>query len=113
MEINVRERNGVTIFDVQGRIISLYSLELKSLIDDYIASAEGEIKILLNLAKVTGIDGSGLGVVVATYMSVQRKNGRIALLNLGKSNRQLIVNRKLMTIFETYDNEDEAVASFQ
>jgi len=114
MEINVRERNGVTILDIQGRIIGSDSLQLKSVIDEQIASkAEGEVKILLNLAKVPMMDSSGLGVVVAAYTSVQRKKGRIALLNLGRSTRQLIVMAKLMTIFETYDNEDVAVASFK
>jgi anti-sigma B factor antagonist len=114
MDVNIREQDGVTIFDIQGRIIGSDSLELKSVIDDHIASqAEGEVKILLNLAKVPMMDSSGLGVVVAAYTSVQRKKGRIALLNLGRSTRQLIVMAKLMTIFETYDNEDEAVTSFQ
>jgi anti-sigma B factor antagonist len=113
MEVNIRERNGVTIFDIQGRIIGADSLELKSIIDDHIASkTEGEVKILLNLARVPMMDSSGLGVVVAAYTSVQRKKGRIALLNLGRSTRQLIVMAKLMTIFETYDDEDTAVDSF-
>jgi anti-sigma B factor antagonist len=114
MEVNIRERNGVTIFDIQGRIIGADSLELKSIIDDHIASkTEGEVKILLNLARVPMMDSSGLGVVVAAYTSVQRKKGRIALLNLGRSTRQLIVMAKLMTIFETYDDEDTAVDSFK
>lgn len=114
MKVNVRERNGVTIFDIQGRIIGSDSLELKSSIDEHLASkTEGEVKILLNLAKVPMMDSSGLGVVVAAYTSVQRKKGHIALLNLGKNSRQPITMAKLTTIFETYNNEDEAVASFQ
>jgi len=114
MNVKIRERDGVTILDIQGRIIGSDSLELKSVIDDLIASkAEGEVKILLNLAKVPMMDSSGLGVVVAAYTSVQRKKGRIALVNLGRSTRQLIVMAKLMTIFETYDDEDKAIASFK
>jgi anti-sigma B factor antagonist len=114
MNVKIRERDGVTILDIQGRIIGSDSLELKSVIDDLISSkAEGEVKILLNLAKVPMMDSSGLGVVVAAYTSVQRKKGRIALLNLGRSTRQLIVMAKLMTIFETYDDEDKAIASFK
>ncbi|MBC8459277.1 MAG: STAS domain-containing protein [Deltaproteobacteria bacterium] len=113
MDVKIREVDGVTILDVQGRIMGSDSLELKSIIDQVIASkAEGEAKLLLNLAKVPMMDSSGLGVVVAAYTSVQRKKGRVALLNLGRSTRQLIVMAKLMTIFETYDNEDDAVASF-
>jgi len=114
MEINVRERNGITIFDIQGQIIGSGSFQLKSSIDAYIASkAEGEVKVLLNFGPDFGPpDKSGFGVIVALYTSVQRKKGRIALLNLGGSTRQLVVMAKLMTVFETYDNEDEAVASF-
>jgi len=113
MEITVREKDEITIFDIQGRIISIYTLELKNLIDDSIALAlktGKKIKILLNFAKVSLIDSHGLKVVIVAYMFTQSKGGKIALLNLGKSNRQIIVNRKLQTIFETY--EDEAIASF-
>ena len=112
MNVNIRERDGVTILDIQGKIIGSDSLELKSIIDEQVsAKGEGEIRLLLNLAKVPMMDSSGLGVVVAAYTSVQRKKGRIALLNLGKSINNLIVMAKLITIFERYDSEDEAVAA--
>jgi len=111
--MKIREIEGVTILDIQGRIIGSDSLELKRIIDKTIASKfEGEAKLLLNMDKVPMMDASGLGVVLAAYTSVRRKKGRVALLNLGKSTRQLIIMAKLMTIFETYDNEDDAVASF-
>jgi len=113
MNVNIRPKDGVTILDIQGRIIGPDSLQLKQIIDEEIASFEEEPKLLLNLAKVPMMDSSGLGVVVAAYTSVRRKNGRIALLNLGKSTKQLIVMAKLIMIFETYDDEDEAIASFK
>ena len=59
------------------------------------------------------MDSSGLGVIVATYTSIQRKGGRIALLKIAGNIRSLIVMAKLLTIFDRYDDEDEAVASFQ
>ncbi len=112
MNVNIRERDGVTILDIQGKIIGSDSLDLKRIIDEQIASsAEGEAKLLLNLAKVPMMDSSGLGVVVAAYTSVQRKKGRIGLLNLGKSINSLIVMAKLITIFERYNSEDEAIAA--
>lgn len=113
MNVNIRQREGVTILDIQGRIIGPDSLDLKRIVDEQIAAFEEEPKLLLNLAKVPMMDSSGLGVVVAAYTSVRRRNGRIALLNLGKSTKQLIVMAKLIMIFETYNDEDEAVASFK
>ena len=112
MNVNIREKDGVVILDIQGKIIGSDSLELKRIIDEQIASkGEGEVKILLNLAKVPMMDSSGLGVLVAAYTSVQRKKGRIALINLGKSINNLIVMAKLITIFERYDSEEEAIAA--
>ncbi len=113
MNVNIRQRDGVIILDIQGRIIGPDSLDLKRIIDEQIASSEGEPKLLLNLAKVPMMDSSGLGVVVAAYTSVRRQNGRVALLHLSKSTKQLIVMAKLIMIFDTYDDEDEAVASFE
>ena len=114
MTINVREREGVIILDIEGKIIGSDSLELKDVISEKIKSMpEGEVRLLLNLGKVPMMDSSGLGVVVAAYTSVQRKKGRIALLNAGRNIRSLIVMAKLMTIFDRYDNEDEAIAALK
>ncbi len=111
MNINVREREGVTILDIEGKIIGHDALDLKRVIDEIISTKkEGEVKLLLNLAGVPMMDSSGLGVIVAAYTSVQRKKGKIALLNLGKSINNLIVMAKLITIFQRYDDEDTAIA---
>lgn len=114
MEIVVRKRDDVTILDIAGRIAGSDSLDLKRAIDAQIEIAAGNIaKIVLNLERVRIVDSFGLGVIVAAYTSIQRNGGRIALLNVGGNIKNLIVMAKLMTIFDRYDNEDEAVASFQ
>lgn len=114
MNVNIRKREDVAIVDVEGRIIGADSLALKHIIDEQISAAEaGQVKLLLNLEKVRMVDSSGLGVIVAAYTSVQRKGGRIALLHVSGNIRSLIVMAKLVTIFDRYDNEDEAIASFQ
>ena len=59
------------------------------------------------------MDSSGLRAIVAAYTSAQRKEGRIALLNIGADIKSLIVMAKLVTIFERYDDEDDAIALFQ
>lgn len=114
MTVDVRNREGVTILDVEGKIIGSDSLALKHIIDEQVnAAEEGAVKILLNLEKVRMVDSSGLGVIVAAYTSVQRKGGRVALLQVTGNIRSLIVMAKLVTIFDRYEDEDEAVASFQ
>jgi anti-sigma B factor antagonist len=114
VKVKIREREDVTILDIDGRIIGVDSLDLKHLIDEQIQAAEdGKVKILLNMKDVRMMDSSGLGVIVATYTSVQRKGGRIALLNVGGNIKSLIVMAKLLTIFDRYDDEDEAISSFQ
>ena len=113
MDVNIRKRDDVTIFDIEGKIIGSDSLALKHIIDEQITVAEDDkAKILLNLEKVNMVDSSGLGVIVAAYTSVQRKEGRIALLKVGGKLKSLIVMAKLMTIFDRYDDEGEAIASF-
>ncbi|MCH8290493.1 STAS domain-containing protein [Candidatus Poribacteria bacterium] len=114
MNVDIRQRDGVSILDINGRIIGSDSLVLKHIIDEQISSSEdGSINIILNMEKVRMMDSSGLGVIVATYTSIQRKGGRIALLKIAGNIRSLIVMAKLLTIFDRYDDEDEAVASFQ
>ena len=114
MNVNIRKTEGVTILDIDGRIIGSDSLALKHIIDEQInAAEESNVKLLLNLEKVRMVDSSGLGVIVAAYTSVQRKGGRIALLKLSGNIKSLIVMAKLVTIFDRYENEEEAIASFQ
>lgn len=113
MTVDIRKKEGVTILDIEGRIIGSDSLALKNIIDEQIdAAEEGNARILLNLADVRMVDSSGLGVIVSSYTTVQKKGGRVVLLHPGGNIRSLIVMAKLVTIFERYDDEDEAVASF-
>ncbi len=114
MDITVRKKDDVTILDIWGRITGSNSLDLKHTINEQIDIAMDNIaKIVLNLERVRIVDSFGLGVIVAAYTSIQRKGGRIVLLHVGGNIKNLIVMAKLMTIFDRYDNEDEAVASFQ
>ena len=72
----------------------------------------GKTKILLNLADVPYVDSAGLGEIVRTYTTVSRKGGKLKLLNLTKKIQDLLSITKLLTVFETYDSENEAVRSF-
>lgn len=113
MQINLRNKGSVIILDIEGNLVGPNTIALKNAIDDQIREADGEpVFMILNLERVQLMDSSGLGVVVAAYASIRRNNGRIALLNIGGNIRSLIIMAKLVTIFDRYETEDDAIASF-
>ena len=73
---------------------------------------QGHKKIVLNLADVPYIDSAGLGEIVRTYTTVSRQGGSLKLLNLTKRITDLLSITKLLTVFETFDSENDAVRSF-
>ncbi|RKU27968.1 hypothetical protein C6497_10360 [Candidatus Poribacteria bacterium] len=114
MKINQRNKGNVTILDIEGNLVGPNTVELKKLIDNQIRTAEGEpVSMILNMERVQMMDSSGLGVIVAAYASIRRNDGRVVLLNIGGNIRSLIIMAKLVTIFDRYDTEAEALASFQ
>ena len=72
----------------------------------------GKTKILLNLADVPYVDSAGLGEIVRCYTTVSRKGGKLKLINLTRKIQDLLAITKLLTVFETYDSEEEGVRSF-
>jgi anti-sigma B factor antagonist len=78
-----------------------------------LAIHEGQNKFLLNLAEVNYIDSSGLGELVAGFLLVQKNGGKMKLLHLNYRVREIMQMTKLLTIFEVFEDEEEALASFQ
>lgn len=110
MNISVREREGVTIFDIDGRIIGEDSLSLKQRIDTNIQKVgEGKARILLNMEKVPLIDSSGLGIIIAAHTAVLRRSGKIGLLKPSKNVSNLITIAKLVNIITSFDDEEKAI----
>jgi anti-sigma B factor antagonist len=111
MKITERQVKDVTILDLEGKIlIGEGDDALREAVTRVVDS--GKSKILLNLAEVPYVDSAGLGEIVRCYTTVSRKNGRLKLLNLTKKIRDLLSITKLLTVFETFETEDEAVNSF-
>jgi anti-sigma B factor antagonist len=73
---------------------------------------QGQRKIILNLSDVPYIDSAGLGEIVRTYTTVSRQGGSLKLLNLTKRIQDLLAITKLLTVFETFENEQDAIKSF-
>jgi anti-sigma B factor antagonist len=112
MEIAERTVNDVTILDLKGKMTLGEGDELlKDKINSLLAA--GRKKLLLNLEGVPYIDSAGLGEVVRTYTTVSRQGGSLKLLNLTKRIEDLLSITKLLTVFETYDSEADAVQSYR
>jgi len=111
LNISNRQSGNITIVDLSGKIaLGESNRALHEAIRGLIS--DGQKNILLNLANVSIIDSSGLGELVASYASVERSGGTLKLSNLSDRNIQLITITKLYTVFDVFDNEAEALASF-
>ncbi|HEX2640842.1 MAG TPA: STAS domain-containing protein [Pyrinomonadaceae bacterium] len=111
LNISTRDVKGITVIDIEGRIaLGDSSAKLHQSLRDLVDG--GKHQILINLAKVTGIDSSGLGTLVAGYTTVERAGGQLKLENLSERALELMTITKLFTVFEIFDNEDAAINSF-
>lgn len=111
MQIDERTVGDVLILDVKGRITLGEGDEiLKDKVNSLLN--QGNKKIVLNLAEVPYIDSAGLGEIVRTYTTVSRQGGSLKLLSLTKRITDLLAITKLLTVFETYESENDAVQSF-
>ena len=111
MQIEERVVNDVTILDLKGKITLGDGDEaLKDKINSLVL--QNRRRILLNLADVPYIDSAGLGEVVRTYTTVSRQGGQLKLVNLTKRISDLLSITKLLTVFETFESEAEALKTF-
>jgi len=111
MQIDERVTGDVVVLDLKGRVMlgegdELLKDKVNSLLN------QGRKKIVLNLAEVPYIDSAGLGEIVRTFTTVSRQGGSLKLLNLTKRITDLLSITKLLTVFETFDSEAEAIQSF-
>jgi anti-sigma B factor antagonist len=111
MQIEERIVGDVTILDLKGKMTLGEGDELlKDKINSLIH--QNQKNLLLNLEGVPYIDSAGLGEIVRTYTTVSRQGGSLKLLSLTKRITDLLSITKLLTVFETFDSENEAVRSF-
>jgi len=111
MQIGERRVGDVVVLDLKGKVTLGEGDEvLKDKINSLMN--QGHKKIVLNLADVPYIDSAGLGEIVRTFTTVSRQGGSLKLLNLTKRISDLLAITKLLTVFETFDTEHEAVQSF-
>ena len=112
MHISERKIGDVVVVDVSGKITlgeggdAVLKDKMRSLVQ------QGQTKLLLNLGEVSYVDSAGLGEIVQSYATVNKNGGTLKLLTVTKRIKDLLSITKLLTVFETYDSEAEAVTSF-
>jgi anti-sigma B factor antagonist len=111
MQIAERQSGSVTVLDLSGKVTlgedsTLLKDKLQSLLH------QGKKNLILNLAQVSYVDSAGLGALVSAYTTVTREGGSLKLVNVTKRLQDLLSITKLLTVFETFDSEDEALRSF-
>jgi anti-sigma B factor antagonist len=110
LSVNTRKVGDVIVVDMSGRLTSgepvlLVRNTVRHFLDD------GERKFVLNLGDVSYIDSSGLGELVTTYTSLQNRGGNVNLLNLTRKAKDLLQMTKLLTVFDTFEDEAKAVGA--
>jgi anti-sigma B factor antagonist len=112
LKINVRALNdGIVVVDCAGRLV--FGEETAELRDRVRALTTEGSRIILNLAEVTYIDSGGLGTLVALYTTARNTGASIKLARLTPRVGDLLQVTKLLTVFEVYNSEEEAVESFR
>jgi len=112
MQLSERKIGDVVVVDVSGKITlgdggdQILKDKMRSLVQ------QGHKKVLLNLGEVSYVDSAGLGELVQSYATVNKNGGSLKLLNTTKRIKDLLAITKLLTVFDTYDSEAEAVTSF-
>jgi anti-sigma B factor antagonist len=111
MKIKVRDLDEVVVFDVSGRVMGgpdadLFHDQVKKTLSG------GKKNILVNLAKVNWINSTGLGILIAAYTSINDAGGHFKLANISDRIESILMVTKLSGIFEAYETEEEALASF-
>ena len=111
MKIETRKVGDVTVLDCSGKItLGEGTMAVRNSVREILKN--GGMKIILNLGAVNYIDSSGIGELVSSYTTVTNGGGQLKLLNLTKKIQELLAITKLLTVFQVYNDERAAVASF-
>lgn len=111
MDINVRKRSQVQVVQLKGQ------LRLGDAVDDLQRTineslAEGDTRFVINLSEVPMIDSSGIGVLVRFLASAKKRGGSVKLVNLSSFAQKTLRVVGVLSLFDVYEDDDQAVASF-
>ncbi len=112
MAVDIRQRDDVVILKPKGKVIGRSVRDLSNAINEENAKISDSPKFLFDFADVSMMDSSGLGTLLGAHVSIIQKGGRVAVINVSEKNvKSLIIRSRLISTFEHFDSEDEAVAS--
>jgi len=111
LDIHQREREGITIVDLKGRVtVGPEASALREQISQDVAA--GKRMLVLNMGGVDYVDSTGLGALVMSATTLRKAGGNVKLLNLNRRNIELLVMTKLATVFEIFNDEQDAINSY-
>ena len=112
MKIPARHTAGVTVLDPKGKFtIGVGDVALRDAVHE--AMDAGSENILINLGNVTTIDSSGIGELVSAFTTVTNRGGKLKLANLPPKVQDILQITQLVTVFDVFSDEEEALASFE
>ena len=111
MKIKERKRDGVAVLEMSGKLMGGPDAEafaeiLKTLIH------EGCHNVIVNMERVSWVNSTGLGILISGYTTLKKSGGELKLLNVSDRIQNIFIVSKLFTVFESFQDEDEAVRSF-
>lgn len=111
MKYEIRDLGDVRIIGLSGKItIGGGDVKIRELVDNSLA--EGKNKVIFDLGGVSAIDSSGIGEMVACYTTVAKRGGKLKLMHLSPKINDILQVTQLITVFDVFDDEQEAVGSF-
>lgn len=111
MEISQREKDAITILDIQGEIDLYNAPEIKDIIQKLIEAQK--YNVIMNLEKVSYIDSSGIGALISSLSNLKKYQGGLKIINVYASVKKVFELTKLTSFFEIYESEGEALAKFK
>ncbi|MDE0297457.1 MAG: STAS domain-containing protein [Candidatus Poribacteria bacterium] len=111
MAIDVTQKDGVIVLKPSGKLIGSAVSDLRKTIDSELPDSGENPRLLVDFADVTMMDSSGLGTLMGTHVSIAKKGGRIGIINVGTNIKNLIIRSRLISTFEHFDSENEAVTA--
>lgn len=112
MSTQIREKHSVIIIEPHGKIVGPKVVELREAVLPEVKAYDMP-RILINLEHVSGMNSSGLGVLITAHTIVKNKNGRIGVIHVGKHIKNLLVLSRLTSLFEHFENETEAIEALR
>jgi len=111
MEISQREKDSITVLDIQGEIDLYNAPEIKDIIQKLIEAQK--YNVIINLEKVSYIDSSGIGALISSLSNLKKYQGGLKIINVYASVKKVFELTKLTSFFEIYESESEALAKFK